>query len=694
MNIKNYIYLIGLSALLLGCKGSSKEHSFTNALIDETSPYLLQHAHNPVDWRPWSESIWEDAKAEDKLVIISVGYSSCHWCHVMEKETFEDEEVAKVMNEKFISVKVDREERPDVDQVYMTATQLLTGSGGWPLNVIALPDGKPLYGGTYHTKAQWVEILTEVSETYEKDPASAYSFGDRVAQGVQSVNYVEKPVEETPFNKAQLQGSVEQWKDRWDFEWGGQKTDQKFMMPGNLMFLLHYADLSGDEDAKNFVKTTLDKMLMGGLMDQLGGGFYRYSTDTYWKVPHFEKMLYDNAQALSLYAAGYKVFKDPAYKEVIERTSAFLDRDLSNQQGAYYAALDADSEGEEGKYYVWSANELKTLVTEDNELFASYYGIHPDAAWEEDKYIFYREISDAKFREANNLDLVGLDDLKKAWHTSLLEARTERVAPGLDDKIITSWNALLISGFADAYEASGSEEYIKKAEGIYEFLIANNKDSEGLLHTFKEGGKRNAGFLEDYALMAKACLDLYSATGNKQYLDEARAFQQVAESRFADEASGMYRYSEGNELIATVVKTNDDVMPSPNAVMAGNKLILGHIDYDTEALDKAKAMLVSILDRTTQAPDSYAHWNTELLRMLYPYFEIAIVGEEAKAKVRELQSRFLPNALIVQTDSESKEPLFDSRYVKGETLIYVCQNHTCKLPVQTIEEALEQLASW
>ncbi|NND16533.1 MAG: thioredoxin domain-containing protein [Eudoraea sp.] len=694
MNIKGFIYAAVIALCFTGCKQSQSQHEFTNALIDETSPYLLQHAHNPVDWRPWSETIWEDAKAQDKLVIISVGYSSCHWCHVMERETFEDVDVAELMNDKFISVKVDREERPDVDQVYMTATQLITGSGGWPLNVIALPDGKPLYGGTYHTKSQWVEILNEIATMYEKDPAGAYSYGDRVAQGIQSVNYVEKPVEDTPFNTAQLQQSVEQWKDSWDMEWGGQKTDQKFMLPGNLLFLLHYSDLTGDEDAKTFVKTTLDKMLKGGLMDQLGGGFYRYSTDTYWKVPHFEKMLYDNAQALSLFAAAFKVFKDPAYKEVIERTTTFLNRDLSNKQGAYYAAMDADSEGEEGKYYTWTADELQTLITDKYELFASYYGIHPGAAWEEDKYILYRELTNAEFGEANDLNFNDLDKQKASWHASLMEERTKRMAPGLDDKIITSWNALLISGFVDAYEATGMQEYITKAEEIFEFLIANNKDSNGLLHTYKEGGKRNAGFLEDYALMANACLNLYSVTGDARYLEESRTLQETAETRFEDEASGMYRYSEGNELIATVVKTNDDVMPSPNAVMAENKFLLGHIDYDTEALDKSGAMLATILTRSTQSPDSYSHWNSVLLRVLYPYFEIAIVGKESKAKARELQSRFLPNTLIVQTDSESNEPLFERRFVEEETYIYVCQNHTCKLPVRSTEEALEQLASW
>ncbi|MBT8235977.1 MAG: thioredoxin domain-containing protein [Bacteroidia bacterium] len=694
MSIRYISILLVLSIALFGCKDKSKEHAYTNALIDETSPYLLQHAHNPVDWRPWSESIWEEAKAQDKLVIISVGYSSCHWCHVMEKETFEDVEVAELMNEKFISVKVDREERPDVDQVYMTATQLLTGSGGWPLNVIALPDGKPLYGGTYHTKSQWVEILTEVAASYEEDPATAYSYGDRVAQGIQSVNYVEKPLEETPFDTAQLQGSIEQWKDFWDLEWGGQKTDQKFMMPGNLMFLLQYWDATGDEDAKSFVKTTLDKMLMGGLMDQLGGGFYRYSTDTYWKVPHFEKMLYDNAQALSLYAAAYKVFKDPAYKEVIERTTTFLDRDLSNQQGAYYAALDADSEGVEGKYYTWTSEELQSLLTDEYDVFASYYGIHPDAAWEEDKYILYREISNDEFGKANNMDMNALQETKGSWHATLMEARSKRVAPGLDDKIITSWNALLISGYVDGYEATGNKDYLTKAEGVYDFLTTYNRDSDGLLHTYKEGGKRIAGFLEDYALMARACLGLYSATGASKYLEEGRDYQVLAETKFKDEASGMYRYNEGNELIATVVKTNDDVIPSPNAVMAENKLILGHIDYDTEMLDNSEAMVATILTRSSQNPDSYSHWNSVLLRMLYPYFEIAIVGDEASAKAQELQSRFLPNSLIVQTAVESQEPLFDSRFVEGETLIYVCQNHTCKLPVQTTEEALEQLASW
>lgn len=697
MRIYNGIKAAILATLVVlfvsSCKTGS-EHRFTNALIDETSPYLLQHAHNPVNWRPWNESVWEDAKTEDKLVIISVGYSSCHWCHVMEEETFEDEEVAKLMNENFISVKVDREERPDVDQVYMTATQLLTGSGGWPLNVIALPDGKPLYGGTYHTKAQWTEVLAEISKMYKEDPARAYEYGDRVARGIQAVNYVEKPEEEIPFEIETLAAGVDEWRTYWDLEWGGHTTDQKFMMPGNLLFLLHYAEKTEHPGTRDFVKTTLDKMMQGGLMDQIGGGFYRYSTDTYWKVPHFEKMLYDNAQALSLYAAGYKIFREMEYLNVIEHTVQFLDREMSNGEGAYYAALDADSEGEEGKYYVWTNEELRAVIGDTIELFSKYYGINPGSTWEEGKYVLFRELTDEEFCEANDMEPHELLQLKAGWNTRLLSARTERVKPGLDDKIITSWNALLITGLVDAFEATGQWQYLRKAKGIYEFLVANNQDDQGLLHTYKPGGKRNAGFLEDYAYMAHAGLRMYSATGELVFLEDARKWHVMAEERFSDETSGLLRYSEKSDLITTVIKTNDDVMPSANAVMAQNALLFGHIDYDKNTLERAEAMMATLYKTGTGNPENYSRWNTLLLQMLYPFYEIAVVGEGAKNLTPEVQREYLPNALIVQSTSDSDLPLFKGRFTEGDTFIYVCRNNTCKLPVRSTEAALEQLASW
>ena len=694
MNIKKTALPILICILSFSCNEQAKEFAHTNALIDETSPYLLQHAHNPVNWRPWDNSVWEDAKAEDKLVIISVGYSSCHWCHVMEEETFEDEAVAELMNENFISVKVDREERPDVDQVYMTATQLLTGSGGWPLNVIALPDGKPLYGGTYHTKKQWTEVLAEISKMYKEDPASAYQYGDRVAQGVQAVNYVEKPTEQVPFEETALEAGMAEWRSFWDMDWGGHTTDQKFMMPGNLIFLLHYAQETGDTSASEFVKITLDKMMQGGLMDQIAGGFYRYSTDAYWKVPHFEKMLYDNAQALSLYANGFKIFQDAGYKNVIEQTFQFLEREMSNGEGAYFAALDADSEGEEGKYYVWTAEELQSVLGESYEQFSTYYGINPGSEWEEGKFVLFRSLSDEEFLKVHAMESAEFEELKAEWIKQLLAVRSERMAPGLDDKIITSWNALLIIGMVDAFEATGQLKYLNKAIDVYDFLKANNQDERGMLHTYKPGGKRNAGFLEDYAYLAQAALRLYSATGESDYLDEARKIHFRAEERFADVASGLLRYSETSDLIATVVKTNDDVIPSANAVMAQNAFLLGHIDYNKDLINRSQEMVKTLWNNSSKNPENFAQWNRLGLQMMYPFFEIAVVGNDATEISPDLWKEYLPNALVVQSTADSELPLFKGRFEESETFIYVCRDNTCKLPVKTTEAALEQLASW
>ena len=515
-----------------------------------------------------------------------------------------------------------------------------------------------------------------------------------MARGIQAVNYVEKPTEAAPIDKDALETGMAEWRKFWDMEWGGHTTDQKFMMPGNLLFLLHYARQSGDVSAREFVKTTLDKMMQGGLMDQIGGGFYRYSTDGYWKIPHFEKMLYDNAQVLSVYAAGYKIFQELEYQNVIEQTIQFLDREMSNGEGAYYAALDADSEGEEGKYYVWTTDELQNILGDAYALFSKYYSINPGSAWAEGKYVLFRELSDAEFAKANGLEPQELLQLKMEWSAQLLSERSKRVRPGLDDKIITSWNALLITGLVDAFEATGQRKYLRKAEGIYTFIEGNNKDEDGLLHTYKPGGKRNPGFLEDYAFLAHGALRLYSATGEVAYLDDARKLHGMAEERFSDTASGLLRYSESSELISTVIKTNDDVIPSANSVMAQNAFLLGHIDYNKELVTRAQEMVATLWKNSSETPENYARWNILGLQMLHPYFEIAVVGAEAKKTAPEIQKQYLPNTLVVQSAVDSDLPLFKGRYADGETYIYVCRDNTCKLPVQTTEEALEQLVSW
>lgn len=695
-SMKTVIFLFLLLGLI-ACKKENKGKTgfkYTNALIDETSPYLLQHAHNPVDWRAWSKGALEEAEREDKLVLVSIGYSSCHWCHVMEEETFEDVEIAKIMNENFINIKVDREERPDVDQVYMTALQLIKGSGGWPLNVITLPNGKPLYGGTYHTKEQWAQVLTEVSNLFKKNPEKANEYADMVAEGIQDANRIVPIADFEGLTQQALEESVADWKPLWDKEWGGDQGEPKFMLPVNLDFLLEYGILSGDEAVKAHVKNSLDKIALGGVYDHMGGGFFRYSTDRYWKVPHFEKMLYDNAQLISLYSKAYKVFEEPLYKEVVFETIAFLEKEMKNPEGGYYAAIDADSEGEEGKYYVWIQEELKSILGSDYGLFASYFNISPTSILENGEHVLFRTTTDDGFLNQQSLSKSSLELAKKKWRDKILAAREERVSPNKDDKIITSWNALLIKGFVDAYTAFGEEEFISKAEAIFAFIKEKSLTNGTLIHSYKKGGRHVAGFLEDYVFLVNASISLYGTTLNTAYLDLADTLNKKAVAVFRDEPSGMFRYKQSKDLIATIISTDDGVLPSPNAVMADNLFQLGHLFYDKESLKKSKAMVSSMLPIISPNSQSYAKWSTLLMHMTYPYHEIAVVGENAQALVQELHKVHLPNTLIVGSIKESDLPLFEERFVAGETYFYVCQDNTCKLPVTSSGQAIKQLKNY
>ena len=685
--------------LTISCKENQAQeqeniHKFTNALAEETSPYLLQHAHNPVNWRPWSQEALKEAKDENKLVLVSIGYSSCHWCHVMENETFEDEAVAEIMNQNFINIKVDREERPDIDQVYMTALQLISGSGGWPLNVITLPNGKPLYGGTYHTKEQWTNVLTKISNLYKNDPKKAAEYSDMVTQGIANANFI-MPAENTDLlTEETFQTSLYGWKQHWDTKEGGDKGTQKFMIPTNLIFLLDYALLSNDINAKAHVKNTLDKMASGGIYDHVGGGFYRYSTDAQWKVPHFEKMLYDNAQVISLYSKAYQVFKKTEYREIVLQTIGFLEREMKHSSGGYFAAINADSDGVEGKFYVWQEEELKTILGADFEIFASYYNIKPNTVWEDGNYVLHKIEEDVIFAKSNSLNEKEVKALVKDWQAQLLNARDNRVRPSTDDKIITSWNALLIKGFVDAYRAFGEREYLEKATSIYNFIHTNSYKNGALVHTYKDGSRQTEGFLEDYTYLADASIELYSATMDFKYLLTSQKLTQKAESLFADADSGMYRYTASDKLISKIIKTDDGVLPSPNAVMANNLFILGHIDYNTAYTEKALHMLSAMVPAITEQASSYSKWNTLLLHSVYPYYEIAVVGKKAKPLINELQQSYIPNTLVIGTSSESDFPLFKDRYFSDGTYIYVCKNTSCKLPVQTVEDAMKQLRNF
>ena len=684
------------SFMLLGCKEEKQDaeeaHKFTNALIDETSPYLLQHAHNPVDWRPWSQEALAEAKEKDKLVLVSIGYSSCHWCHVMERETFEDESIAAIMNENFINIKVDREERPDVDQVYMTALQLIKGNGGWPLNVITLPNGKPLYGGTYHTNAQWKQVITEISKLYSEDPQKANDYANRVAAGVQEVNLIQTTEDNYDLNRQILEKSLLNWQPKWDLEWGGNKGVQKFMLPSNLNYLLQYTVLSKDENVLLHLKNTLDKMAMGGIYDQVGGGFFRYSTDPYWKVPHFEKMLYDNAQLLGLYARAFRSFQDPVYKEIVYQTFEFLEREMKSPSGGYYAALDADSEGEEGKFYVWNESELKDVLGSEFDLFSKYHNINSNAAWEENKYVIHKLESDFSFASSNSLNIKEFALQKESWRNLLLEARDERVRPGLDDKILTSWNALLIEALVEAYKSFGDQKFLNAAETAFDFLKKNSYDGQYLIHSYKEGSRHIDGFLDDYAFLTSAALQLYEATAKTQYLDFAISLNSVITGEFSDDTSVLYRYKRKDELISKIVKINDGIMPSPNAAVIRNQLKLGHILYDTDALANVEKAIEQVVPAVIEDASNYTEWSTLLLHKTYPYYEIAVVGKDALSKVSDLHSKYLPNTIIVSSEVESELPLFEDRYFEEDTYIFVCQNNTCKLPTTSVPEAIEQLS--
>ncbi len=669
-------------------------HKYTNALVNETSPYLLQHAHNPVNWNAWSKEALERAKKENKLVLVSVGYSSCHWCHVMEEETFEDEEVAKIMNTDFINIKVDREERPDVDQVYMTALQLMKGSGGWPLNVITLPNGKPIYAGTYHTKEQWNKVLVEISGLYKDDPKKANEYADMVAKGIQEVNIIQPSTDFESLNVNVLEESVTLWQNNWDLEWGGNSGHQKFMLPSNLDFLLDFAVLTDNEEALKHVKNTLDKMAWGGVYDHIGGGFFRYSTDVYWKVPHFEKMLYDNAQLISLYSKAYKVFKNPEYKTIVFEISSFLEREMKHPEGGYYAALDADSEGEEGKFYVWKKEELQAILESDYNLFASYFQISDENVWEHNNYVLYKSLNNKDYIQKHQLTKEKLKELKSTWQEKILKARAKRVRPRTDDKIITSWNALLLNGFVDAYKAFGEDMFLKKAQNILKFIQTESYKDNKLIHSYKKGGKQVAGFLEDYAFLTNASLNLYEATMDVTYLEFAKTLHTTTISNFSDAASGMYTYNSNNELISKIIKTDDGVIPSPNAVMAHNLFKLGHLKYDTNAMKKAKEMLSSMVPQLKESGSSYSKWNTLLSQVAKPYYEIAVVGSNADVLLKQLKKEHIPNTLVVGSNIESNLPLFKGRYVENGTYIYVCKNTTCKLPVATVAEALEQLKNF
>lgn len=674
------------------------QHTHTNDLINETSPYLLQHAHNPVDWKPWNEQTLAQAKKENKLILVSIGYSSCHWCHVMEHESFEDTLVAQFMNENFINIKVDREERPDVDNVYMNAVQLMTGRGGWPLNAIALPDGRPVWGGTYFPKEDWMDALGQVATIYKEDPNKLVEYADKLGTGLQEMDLV-TPNPDTPrFELETLQDAIGQWSRQWDTRQGGLNRAPKFMMPNNYQFLLRYAHQMKDTEVLEYVNTTLEQIAYGGVNDHIGGGFARYSTDTKWHVPHFEKMLYDNAQLVSLYADAYLKTNNILYKETVYQTLEFVAREMTTQEGGFYSALDADSltpdgELEEGAYYVWTKEELQSLLGTDFEIFKEYYNINAYGLWEKNQYVLIRQDADDDFSKEFNISIDTLAAKKEQWQRDLLRFReSTKEKPRLDDKILTSWNGLMTKGYIDAYRVFKEQRFLDAALKNAHFIVTNVlRPDGGLNRTYKDGKSNINGYLEDYAATIDAFIALFEVTGDEQWLQRAKALTDYTFEHFQNQENTLFYFTSNQDpsLASRNTEFYDNVIPSSNSMMAKNIFTLSHFYLDRHYTDTAAAMLNNVQPNFNQSPSSFSNWMDLTLNYTKPYYELVVVGAQAPAILEELNERYLPNKLVAISTKKSNQEIFKGRHLDGETLIYVCVNNACKLPVKTIEEALK-----
>lgn len=672
---------------------------YENELALESSPYLLQHAHNPVQWKPWGDSVFAKAKEENKLLLISIGYSTCHWCHVMEKECFENEEVAQVMNAHFINIKVDREERPDVDQVYMNALQLMTGSGGWPLNIVALPDGRPVWGATYLQKEQWIDVLLQLQKLYEHQIETLEEYADKLEHGVKTMDVVSIN-NDNSINSFDFEETLQFWSRQFDLENGGTKGAPKFMMPNNYHFLLRYGFQTNNKELKEFVHHTLRKLGFGGIFDHINGGFSRYSVDEKWHIPHFEKMLYDNAQLVSLYCDAFLDSKNSLYKEVVCETLEFINRELTDPSGGFYSALDADSLNEygileEGAFYVFTNEELQEQIDKDYLLFADYYNINDFGKWEKNNYVLIRNKEDERFCSAHQITLKILSEKKKQWKTQLLEYRKIKSRPRLDYKILTSWNGLMIKGYADGYRVFKEPSFIEAALKCGVFISENLMKPDGNLRRCFTKGKANIdGFLDDYAFTIQAFISLYENTFDQKWIDLAQTLIKYCFAHFYDAKTAMFFYSSktSQKLISKTTEFRDNVLPSSNSVMAKNLFWVGKFYNNETYLKTSHQMLLNVIPEVENHPPGYSNWLDLWLNFSNPFYEIVICGKNALIKLPELNTFYIPNKLIAGSLKESKLPSLKNRYVKEKTFIYVCEKGSCKLPVNNVEEVLKSIS--
>ena len=668
-----------------------------NRLIHSVSPYLLQHAYNPVNWFEWGKEALEKAKEENKPILVSIGYSSCHWCHVMERESFESEQVADVMNQNFVCIKVDREERPDIDQIYMDAVQALGVNGGWPLNVFLTPDQKPFFGGTYFSAQVWVQVLTNIHTAFhsrrEEILESAETLTNHLAS--QGISQYRKREEQKDFRES-LDNMYKQLEIKFDRTWGGLDRAPKFIMPSIWLWLLRYSHLSKNKAALDHTLFTLKRIGHGGIYDQVGGGFARYSVDGEWFAPHFEKMLYDNAQLLSLYSEAYTISGYEYFKTIVYETYEWLQREMTHTDGGFYSALDADSEGVEGKFYIWEYEELLHIIGETyGNLIADYFEATPIGNWEHGANILKQSEFIQPLLDRYTISESDLKSIIQSAKQKLLSERNKRIKPGLDDKVISAWNAMTVIGLTDAYHAFGDDKFLEAARKNMAFIQSELLEGNKLYRSFK--GKRSSteGFLEDYAYFIQACIKLYQADFNESWIRQAEKITQYVLENFYDkEESYFYFTSSASEKLITHKKEIfDNVIPASNGIMVQNLFHLGIILDREEWKELAQSMATELSHLIYGEPNYMSNWGIILTEMKHGLAEIAFTGKDFLSLKNEFKKNYQPFALFMGTKATSTLPLLADKMTRNDTsMIYVCYDKMCKLPVTAVNEALKQLS--
>ena len=686
-----------------------RKAQFTNRLIRETSPYLLQHAHNPVDWYAWEEEALEVARKEDKPIFLSIGYSACHWCHVMEHESFESEAIAAIMNAHFVNIKVDREERPDLDEIYMNAVQMMTGSGGWPMSVFLTPEGVPFYGGTYfppesqYGRPGFREVLLAVSRHYRTNREKVGEMAGRLMEGLQRLARLQTTEGELDANLPSA--AFSRIARNFDARNGGFGSQPKFPNTMNLSVFLREFARAESPRALDMVKLTLEKMARGGIYDQLGGGFHRYSVDDRWLVPHFEKMLYDNALLAKLYLEAYRATGNPFLKQIVQETLDYVMREMTDPEGGFYSTQDADSEGEEGKFFVWHPEEVEALMgAEDAPLFCRYFGVSPEGNFEHGKSILNVPVDLEDLATFLKVDEQRLADAVERGRKALFEAREKRVKPGRDEKVQVNWNALMISAFAEAYQTLGQPAYLQTAEQAARFILDRMRTGEGyLLHTYKDGRARFAGYQDDYAFLINASVDLYEATFDLAWLKAAQGLAELMVEQFWDDAEGGFFFTgkDHEELIVRSKNPHDNAIPSGNSVGAMALIRLGTILGRKDFREKAERTLRLFQPLMREMPSGFGQMVCALDFFLQRPVEVAIVGplqaDETQGLLAAVRKRWLPNHVVMLCDLEGDGEALEmipqlpgKKQVDGRPTAYVCRDSTCSAPV-TETRALEAL---